>query len=53
VKNKYKRTINCNKTSEGQAAWFETRSGMRQGSILSLILFTIIMNDVCNKVKEK
>jgi hypothetical protein len=53
VKNTYKRTINCVKTNKGQSAWFETKSGVRQGSILSPILFNIIVNDVCNKIKEK
>jgi hypothetical protein len=26
---------------------------VRQGSVLSLILFNIIINNVCNKIKEK
>jgi hypothetical protein len=52
-KNTYVRTINCSKTNKGQSAWFQTRSGLRKGSVLSLILFNIIMKVVCNKIKEK
>jgi hypothetical protein len=52
VKNTYKRNINYIKTDK-QSVWFGTRQGVRQGSILSLMLFNIIMNCVCNKIKEK
>jgi hypothetical protein len=48
VKNTYKRNINYIKTDK-QSVWF----GTRQGSILSLMLFDIIMNCLCNKIKEK
>jgi hypothetical protein len=41
------------KTNKGQSARFETRSGVRQGSTLSQILFNIIINDICNKTREK
>jgi hypothetical protein len=52
VKNTYRMTINCIKTNKGQSAWFDTRSEVRQ-SKLSLILFNIIINNACNKRKEK
>jgi hypothetical protein len=50
VKNTYKIIINCIETSKRQSACFETRSGVRQGSILS---FNIILNNICNKIREK
>jgi hypothetical protein len=53
VKRTYERTVNCIETNKGQSAWFETRLGVRQGSILSLILLNVMMNDICNKVREK
>jgi O-phosphoseryl-tRNA(Cys) synthetase len=53
VKNTYKRAINCGKTHMKQSAWFETISGLRQGSVLSLILFNIIIKNVCNKIRQK
>jgi hypothetical protein len=46
AKNTYKRTVNCIKTNKGQSAGFEARTGVRQGSILLLVLFNIVMNDV-------
>jgi hypothetical protein len=49
---KYMRTINCIETDKGQSAWFKTRSGVGQGNVLQ-ILFNVMMNDVCSKIKEK
>jgi hypothetical protein len=34
VKSVYEKTITCVKTDRGQSSWFETRSGVRQGSVL-------------------
>jgi hypothetical protein len=53
AKNTYERTINCIQTNKGCSAWFETRSSVREGSVLSLIFFNIILNDFCNKTREK
>jgi hypothetical protein len=52
VKNTYKRTTNCIKTNKRWPACFETILAVIKGSILLLILFNIIMNKVCNKIKE-
>jgi hypothetical protein len=37
----------------GITGWFETKCGVRQGSVLSLILFNVVMNEICLKMKEK
>jgi retron-type reverse transcriptase len=52
VKNTYNRTVTCVKTNKKQSAWSQTRSGVRQGSVLSPILFNIIINYICKKIKE-
>jgi hypothetical protein len=41
VKNTYKGTIKCIKTNKGWSTWFETISGVRQGSILSPTLLKL------------
>jgi hypothetical protein len=33
----------------GITGWYETKCGVRQGSILSLILFNVVMNEICLK----
>lgn len=35
-----------------RSEWFVTNKGLRQGSVLSLILFNVVMNDIIKKVKE-
>jgi hypothetical protein len=37
----------------GITGWFETKCGVRRGSILSPILFNVVMNEICLKMKEK
>jgi hypothetical protein len=46
VKNTYKNTIHFVKTNKEHSAWYEPRLRLRQGSVLSPILFNIIMNNV-------
>jgi hypothetical protein len=53
IKQTYEITTNCIKTNRGITGWFETKCGVRQGSILSPILFNVIMNEICVKIKEK
>jgi hypothetical protein len=53
VKNTCEKTANCVKTNKGKSSWFETRSGVRQGSVLSPILFNVMMNKICTKVSEE
>jgi hypothetical protein len=53
IKQTYEITTNCVKTNMGKTGWFETKGGVRQGSILSLILFNVVMNEICLKMKEK
>jgi hypothetical protein len=36
-----------------KTGWFETKGGVRKGSILSPILFNVVMNEICLKMKEK
>jgi hypothetical protein len=51
VKNTYKSTINFVKINKERSVSYEPRLGLRQGRVLTPILFNIIMNDVCNKIK--
>jgi hypothetical protein len=53
IKQTYEITTNCVKINMGKTGWFETKGGVRQGSILSPILFNVIMNEICLKMKEK
>jgi hypothetical protein len=46
-------TTNCVKPNMGITGWFETKCGVRQGSILSPIVFNAVMNKICLKMKEK
>jgi hypothetical protein len=36
VKNTHEKSVNCVKTDMGFSSWFETKSRVRQGSVLSL-----------------
>jgi hypothetical protein len=37
----------------GITGWFKTKCGVRQGSVLLQILFNVVMNEICLKMKEK
>jgi hypothetical protein len=53
MENTYEKTINCVTTNKGQSSWFETRLGIRQGSVLSPVLFNVMMNEICNKIRKR
>ena len=39
-------------TNRGKTEWFKTKSGVRQGSVLSPTLFNIIMSEICLEIKK-
>lgn len=53
VKSMYNVCESCVKTQEGMSGWFHISQGLRQGSVLSPLLFIIVMDDIHNKVKAE
>jgi hypothetical protein len=53
MKKSHENTINFVETNKGQSSWSETRSRVRQGTILSPILFNVTTDKICNKIREK
>jgi hypothetical protein len=53
IKYTYEITTNCVKTNMGITGWFETKCGIRHGSILSPILFNVVMKQIRLKMKQK
>jgi hypothetical protein len=52
MRNTYERTANCIKTNKWWSGWFETRLGVMQRSVLSPLLFNMIISNICNKIRE-
>jgi hypothetical protein len=50
VKVTYKNCIYCVKTNARRLELFETSSGMRQGRVLSSVLFNVIMDKTVTKI---
>ena len=53
VKQLYRDTKSCIQIQASRSDWFETRSGVQQGSCLSPLLFISIMDDIIKSVKER
>lgn len=53
IKSTYKNCKSRVKTSAGTTPWFEVRSGVRQGSVLSPLLFAVVMDDILMKVDRE
>ena len=52
VKNLYKEVGSCVRLGEEKTEWFELEVGLRQGCILSPILFSIFIDGLAEKVKK-
>lgn len=53
IKAMYKKCASSVKTKIGQTNWFSVETGLRQGSVLSPILFVIVMDEIHKSVKRK
>ena len=45
VQSMYVRNVSCVETREGRTDWFEVKTGLRQGSVLSPMLFNIVLDE--------
>ena len=53
IKALYEQCSSCVKTKLGMTEWFSIETGLRQGSVLSPILFIIVMDEIQRRVREK
>ena len=52
IKNIYEEVVSCVVIDEYRSDWFENRVGLRQGCVLSPILFNIFIDDIVREVKS-
>uniref|UniRef100_A0A1W7R9N5 Endonuclease-reverse transcriptase HmRTE-e01 n=1 Tax=Hadrurus spadix TaxID=141984 RepID=A0A1W7R9N5_9SCOR len=52
IKDMYEGCKSCVRTRVGTTEWFEVKTGLRQGSVLSPLLFIITMDTIQKQVKE-
>jgi len=53
TKSLYDRVLSCVRVNEQYSEWFEVGVGLRQGCVLSPLLFLIFINDLIAELKEK
>ena len=53
VKETYDGSVSCVKVGSERTEWFEQRSGLKQGSTLSPLLFIMTMDEISSGVAEK
>jgi Reverse transcriptase (RNA-dependent DNA polymerase) len=53
IKSTYKNCESRVQTSAGVTTWFSVNSGVRQGSVLSPLLFAVVMDDIMRKVDSE
>ena len=53
IKEMYEGSRSCVKTKVGRTEWFEIDNGVRQGSVLSPLLFIMVMDGVQKEVKKR
>ena len=53
VKEIYDGSVGCVKVGRERTDWFEQRSGLKQGSTLSPLLFIATMDEISTRVAEK
>ena len=49
----YRCCVSRVKTSVGETEWFEVETGLRQGSVLSPLVFIIVMDEIHKNVKQR
>ena len=52
VKSLYSDTLSCLRLNDKFTDWFDTKSGVRQGEVLSPTLFNIMINDLVKEINE-
>ena len=52
IKSLYSGTLSCLRLNDKFTGWFETKSGVRQGEVLSPTLFNIMINDLVKEINE-
>ena len=53
IKAMYKNCVSSVKTRIGETNWFKVETGLRQGSVLSPILFIIVMDEIHKIIKKR
>ncbi len=53
IKSMYQRCESCVQTSHGLSEWFKVSIGLRQGSVLSPILFDVVMDEMLRRVDPR
>ena len=51
IKSTYRQSLGCVQTRGGRTNWFEMKNGLRQGSVLSPLLFIIVMDELIKVVE--
>ena len=52
IKAMYSNCSSCVKTQVGRTGWFDIENGLKQGSVLSPLLFILVMDDMLKATKE-
>ena len=53
IRNMYNKCLNCVVIDGKRSGWFGTDRGVRQGSVLSPVLFNIVMDSIIRKVRQE
>lgn len=48
----YEHCTSCVQLGDGHSSWFQTKSGVQQGSALSPLLFITVMDDIMKNIKK-